>query len=111
MRSNVLAEASVLPNIPGVWGSLTPWGLLLIVIALIILGVLIPRATHLRELNLVKESRDEWKTAAEEQKEVNKEIRDQNTGLVKALGAAEHFFHEVRPNQIQDTMPSPPKET
>lgn len=84
--------------LPGVWG-LTPLGGVLgmsvTLYWLISSGRLIPRASHEREMTLVRERGDEWKKAALDQQHVNQEIRSQNTALLETARITAKFFGDV----------------
>lgn len=69
---------------------------------LLVTGRLIPRSSHERELNQQKEQTTDWKTAAKEQKEINQEIRQQNSVLLETARITSKFFVDVDKN-LDDT--------
>lgn len=92
----------------GIW-NITPYGALVGMIVLAYFyfasGRVIPRASHERELAAANKRGDEWKETALDQREVNAEIRAQNTMLLEASRAASHFFQQVSPTVDETTQP------
>lgn len=92
--------------LPGVW-SLSPLGALIgaVVILYWMLGTgrLIPRSSHERELEQANRRGDEWKDTALEQREINAEIRKQNSTLIEAARITTDFFGKVSAPDIEDT--------
>ncbi len=97
-----------IPELTGAW-SLTPWGLLLGLGALILTSVIrgwwIPKPTHERELAQERIRGDEWKETALDQRAVNAEIRKQNTALIDSNRVVEQFLRAAGPPFPEQTQP------
>lgn len=92
-------------TLPGLW-SLTPIGAVIGVIVLLYWllasGRIITKSSHERELGLANHRGDEWKETALMEREVNKEIRYQNSKLIQANAVVEQFLIAATPSGILD---------
>lgn len=92
--------------LPGIW-SLSPLGALIGVLVVFFLllatGKIITKSSHERELALVEKRATEWKETALDQREVNHEIRKQNTVLIESQRITTDFFGKITPTELEDT--------
>lgn len=65
-------------------------------------GRLIPKSSHERETSHLRERAAEWKETAMDQRDVNQEIREQNTMLLESARITAKFFSDVN-TDIEDT--------
>lgn len=65
-------------------------------------GRLVPKSSHEREMSLERKRADEWKETAMDQRDVNQEIREQNTMLLESARITAKFFSDVN-TDIEDT--------
>lgn len=86
--------------LPGMW-SLAPLpaliGLLVFLFIALARGWIIPRASHEREMELMKGRGDDWKETAKSLESVNQEIRVQNTMLLEAQRISDKFYQAMTP--------------
>lgn len=99
MSAFIVAAAEEI-TLPGIWG-LTPYGALIGVLVFLFIalarGWIIPRASHEREMELMKGRGDDWKETAKSLESVNQEIRVQNTMLLEAQRISDKFYQAMTP--------------
>lgn len=64
------------------WGVITPMGLLLVAIYMVLRGTLVPIRSHERELELVRTQLVKWEDAAKSSEEARREALAQNRELI-----------------------------
>ncbi|WP_053385715.1 hypothetical protein [Leucobacter japonicus] len=86
--------------LPDMW-SLSPIGavigLLVFQFLALARGWLIPRLSHERELQAMKDRSDEWRAASEAGEKVCIELLEQNRMLLEAQRITDHFYQAVTP--------------
>lgn len=97
-------------DIPNLW-SLSPYaalvGLVVFIATSLIRGMFIPKSSHERELQMMKERGDEWRETATVVRNVNTALLKQNSDLIESNRITDHFFRSMGGKDVEDTDVTP----